>query len=210
MHVHMSHETTIWEKPGHILWKWCPATALPQLCDSRRFLKATGRLPADRSCHRVVAGDSSVIRKGCRQTEQSSDIRGKTRGHFPCEIWPDFTKIAVLCDVLTCIIKFLFSKQWVTVKFNSVALNSTADSLVSVWLSLVQLLPLCTLFSLITAHLHEPMTFLLWTSHSLWLSNVKTCCCTFSLPFFYVLTSLYPTQLPVIVHLYDTICSQWL
>ncbi len=26
---------------------WCPTTSLPQLCDSRKFLKATCRLPAD-------------------------------------------------------------------------------------------------------------------------------------------------------------------
>ncbi len=36
----------------NVLWfsLWCPTTALPQLCDSRRLLKATCRLPADRSC----------------------------------------------------------------------------------------------------------------------------------------------------------------
>ncbi len=36
----------------NFLWfsLWCPATALPQLCDSRRFLKATYGLSADQSC----------------------------------------------------------------------------------------------------------------------------------------------------------------
>ncbi len=38
------------------------------------------------------------------EAEQSKDIRGKTRGHFLHKIQADFTKIAVLCDKLTCII----------------------------------------------------------------------------------------------------------
>ncbi len=49
MHVNMSHKTIL-EKTGHIFWRWCPTTALPQLCGSRGFLKATCILPADRSC----------------------------------------------------------------------------------------------------------------------------------------------------------------
>ncbi len=92
-------------------------TALPQLCDSRRFLNATcGQQP-------VIAGDSSAKIKGCRQTEQLSNVRGKTRGHFLCKILSNLTKIAVVCDVLRCIVKFRFSKQWVAVKLHTVALN---------------------------------------------------------------------------------------
>ncbi len=34
----------------------------------------------------------------------------ETRGHFPHKIWPNFTKIAVLCDVLMCIVRFSFLK----------------------------------------------------------------------------------------------------
>ncbi len=56
MHSNTLHKTAILVKLGHILWRkcslslWCPSTPLPQLCDSRRFLKATCRLPEDWSC----------------------------------------------------------------------------------------------------------------------------------------------------------------
>ncbi len=74
--------------------------------------------------HRVVAGDSSKKMKGCRKTEQSSNIRGKTRGHFLHKIWPDFTKIVVLCDVWMCIVKFRFSKPRFMVKVTQCCFNT--------------------------------------------------------------------------------------
>ncbi len=36
---------------------------------------------------------------------------------------PYFTKIAVLCDVLTCIVKFCFSKPWVAVEVTLCCFN---------------------------------------------------------------------------------------
>ncbi len=59
--------------------------------------------------------------KGCRQTEQSKDIRGKTRGHFLLHIWPALTKIADLFNTLTCTVTF--SKPQVEVKLRIVALK---------------------------------------------------------------------------------------
>ncbi len=75
---------------------------------------------------RVIAGDSSAKIKGCRQTEQSQDIRGKTRGHFLCKLCPIFTKIDVLCDVLTCVVNFCFSKRWVAVKVTQCCFKSVS------------------------------------------------------------------------------------
>ncbi len=50
--ISVSHKTITLVKAGRVFWKnvlwfslWCPSTARPRLCDSRRFLKATRRLP---------------------------------------------------------------------------------------------------------------------------------------------------------------------
>ncbi len=53
MHVNTLHKTAILVKLVYTLWRSFThdvLTALPQLSDSQRFLKATCRLPVDRSC----------------------------------------------------------------------------------------------------------------------------------------------------------------
>ncbi len=61
------------------------------------------------------------------EAEQSEDIRGKTLFYFR-KIWLSFTKIAVLCDVETCIVKCHFLKLRVMVKLRTVALKSSSRS----------------------------------------------------------------------------------
>ncbi len=110
-------------KPGHILQRrcplffflWCPTTA--QLCDSQRILKATRRLPADRSCSRSSEQLfwTASLHKRLKTDRAVVGFQGKTRGHFLHKLWPGFTSVAVLCDILTCIVKFCFSKPWVAV-----------------------------------------------------------------------------------------------
>ncbi len=97
---------------------YCSASALwfTEVPESSMLASCRLRLQLQ---HQALVVDSSAKIKGCRQTEQSSNIRGKTSGYFLINIWCDFTKIAVLYNVLTRIVKFCFSKQWVAVKVTS-------------------------------------------------------------------------------------------
>ncbi len=58
------------------------------------------------------------------EAEQSYDIRGKTRKHFLCEIWPGFTSTAALCSALKCIVKFLCWSSRSQSKLHGVALTA--------------------------------------------------------------------------------------
>ncbi len=99
-------------KAGHILRRKCPllfpSDVLQLLCLSAAFYLA-GLSPTTTCCSfSLQAADmllSGTSMNHRAEAEQSEDITGKTRGHFLFKIWPDFTIIAVLCDVLTCIFK---------------------------------------------------------------------------------------------------------
>ncbi len=91
--VNTSHKTAIFVEPGHILWRnvlwfslWRPLTALPQLWDSRRFLKATCRLPADQSssCSSGSLSGTALLNKrlqadSCRTSEGKPEYIFGTR-----------------------------------------------------------------------------------------------------------------------------------
>ncbi len=106
-----------------------PSDVLRLLCMSAAFYLAKLSPTTTRCCsfslqaaHMLLSGTSMNLRV---EAEQSKDIRGKTRRHFFHKMWPACTKIAVLCDVLPCNVKFYFSKPRVTVKLHSAALSQS-------------------------------------------------------------------------------------
>ncbi len=126
MHVNTPHKATFLVKLGHILQRKCPLVFPLMSSDSSVCLQplilAEWSTTAACCCscsfslqaaHMLLSGTSVNHRV---EAEWSEDIRGKTRGHFFCNIWPGFTKISVLCNVWTCIIKFRFSELRFMVK----------------------------------------------------------------------------------------------
>ncbi len=89
---------------------WSPVTAQPKLCDLQRLLKATQRLSADWS--RSSSSSRSLL--GTVLLHQRLQTDGAIVGHqrenqtISHKIWLGFTEIAVLCNVLTCIVQFHF------------------------------------------------------------------------------------------------------
>ncbi len=111
MHINTLHKTAILVKPSHILWRKCPLVFSLMSYDCsvclQPFILAELSPATTRCCscsfslqaaYMLLSG-TSVYRR--IEAKQSQDIRGKTRGHFLHKIWPGFTKITVLCVVLT-------------------------------------------------------------------------------------------------------------
>ncbi len=130
MHINTPNKKAVLVKSSHILWKknvlwfslWCPFTAL-SVC-SLLFSKAVATMTrccsfSLQAAYMLLSGTSVNHRV---EAEQSKDIRGKTREHFLCKIWPDFTKISVLWNVVRCIFKYHFLKPQVVMKLHVVAL----------------------------------------------------------------------------------------
>ncbi len=106
-----------------VLWPWPTAsrnetyrcTFIPKktILVKQYFLeKMSSGFPSDVCRH--VAFRNPVNHRV--EAKQLKDIRGKTRWNTSCQIWPGFTQIAILYDVLTCILKLSFSKPRVKVK----------------------------------------------------------------------------------------------
>ncbi len=122
MHGHTSHKTALLVKLGHILCRKC-SLVFPLMSYCLQPFILAGLSPATTRCcsccfsrqaaYMLLSGTSVNHRA---EAELSQDIRGKTRGLSLHKIWPGFTKIAVLYDVSTCIVKFCFSKPRVAVK----------------------------------------------------------------------------------------------
>ncbi len=89
-----------------------PTTALPQLCDSRRFLKATCKLPADRSCScnsGLLLGTAPLNKR--LQTDRTvvGHQRENQRTFFSAKYDPVPLKFcAILCNINVDCLSFVF------------------------------------------------------------------------------------------------------
>ncbi len=114
MHIHTSRKTN-WVKPGHILWQGCPTTALPQFCDSRRFLKATCRLPAEQSCNRSTGSllclTALLKQKAADRQSSRRTSEGKPAGIFSVKHDPILLKLLFCTMYYRALSSFIFQSS---------------------------------------------------------------------------------------------------
>ncbi len=62
----------------------------------------------------VVVGETALLNKRLQTDRAVVGHQGETRGYFLCKIWPTFFMIAVLCNVIMCLVKFHFQncRSW--------------------------------------------------------------------------------------------------